>query len=425
VDWDCNGIADSWEGQYTTPTGGHLAPALDGEQGYGGNTNKGDGWSNHDEYRGFHYVADDGTTVKWTSTDPVNKFDVFFWEVSVLPTDPSELQTYTFTNGLRDVLCLQGTPAEMGDPSNPASNVGEAYCRLGINDANTSAGLDGPNPLRYLYRRVNAAQAHARDAGSTSAGVRDLNSNSLTAQSDSTRYHTAVVYNSKSLNPSYAIVPGQTTTWTTGITRNLSEGTYTDPHFFRVDVDPQAILVTSSYYRFPQPTMFAQVVAHETGHLFGQYHPVRPNNCCKWVSTNPSSLPASNYTFPNNGNSTSATILIGIAEYIYNPTYPNGSPFHHDRQTLAADCALFPDGSCSSGTLDAGVNNPAIPIHTVAVPQKTLAQFGQATKAWTIPVQIQQLELMDWAPNLNLLRKAQWHFDSTNLNALCARNPCN
>jgi hypothetical protein len=305
--------------------------------------------------------------------------------VSVLPTSPSELETYTFTSGLRDVLCLQGTPTEMGDPSNPGSNVGVAYCRLGINDANASAGLNVPNPLRYLYRRVNAAQAHAVDAGNTSAGVRNLNSYSLTAQSDSTRYHTAVVYNSMSLNSSYAIVPGQSTTWTLGKTRNLSEGTYTDPTRFRVDVDPQAILAMSSHYRFPQPTMFAQVVAHEAGHLFGQYHPMRPNNCCNWISTNASSLSANNYTFPNNGSSTSSAILIGIAEYTYDAVYPNGSAFYHGRQTLSADTAFFPDGSTGSGTRAVSVNNPAIAVHTVAVPPKTIAKYGQATKAWNSP----------------------------------------
>lgn len=80
IDEDCNGVADKWEDEHSTLNGQRMPAAWDEDEGYSSTSPKGDGLSVHDEYRGFHYVEDDGTTVLWTDTDPLERQDIFFWD---------------------------------------------------------------------------------------------------------------------------------------------------------------------------------------------------------------------------------------------------------------------------------------------------------------------------------------------------------
>jgi hypothetical protein len=82
LDEDNNGIADVWEKPYANQLGlgDHFVdPSLDSDPGFDGDATspeiRGDGFSAHDEYRGFH-VLENGNR-KWISTDPT-KQDLFY-----------------------------------------------------------------------------------------------------------------------------------------------------------------------------------------------------------------------------------------------------------------------------------------------------------------------------------------------------------
>lgn len=78
VDQNCNDIADSWEAGY----GGNLAATADTDQADNNGSTIGDGLNVFEEYRGFHYIdrGSGSPMVRWTSTDPVRKLDLFFWD---------------------------------------------------------------------------------------------------------------------------------------------------------------------------------------------------------------------------------------------------------------------------------------------------------------------------------------------------------
>ncbi len=89
-DRDGNDIADSWEKEYArkAQVGDFFPnPRFDEEQGPGATTprkNRGDGFSVHDEYRGFHHILPGAAPgdYRWESTDPVDFKDVFIWDTS-------------------------------------------------------------------------------------------------------------------------------------------------------------------------------------------------------------------------------------------------------------------------------------------------------------------------------------------------------
>jgi len=77
LDENGNGIADAWEdsnGGRSIPAGEDLEPGAPGSD----NLHKGDGYSRHDEYRGFAVKA--GGSLCHVRTDPRNKQDLFFWD---------------------------------------------------------------------------------------------------------------------------------------------------------------------------------------------------------------------------------------------------------------------------------------------------------------------------------------------------------
>jgi hypothetical protein len=87
-----------------------IDPTADNEAGYNGTT-VGDGYSVHDEYRGFHYIQDLVNTgdpinptgvVKWTSTDPGKMQDLYAFDPVCncridVDTRPNSWQTDTLS----------------------------------------------------------------------------------------------------------------------------------------------------------------------------------------------------------------------------------------------------------------------------------------------------------------------------------------
>jgi hypothetical protein len=244
VDQDCNGIADSWEDANSTQNGAHLPPDWDKEPGVGANSPTGDGYSVHDEYRGFHFVtdswSDDDTPdvqqskMRWSATDPLTKQDVFFWD-SAGPTS----------------CAVPGLPVSCSTPA----------LRL-ILDAQT-AQLGGPANF-MAYRRVNFAQAHSRsDIGFALSGVRQLNKNS--------KYPLhrgfAVVYADDTLGADCLATPPR------GGEVGNSGGFSNDGTPIRIDY--AQIGICGAVYRFPTNVYLARTLAHESGHKFGLAHPER------------------------------------------------------------------------------------------------------------------------------------------------------
>jgi hypothetical protein len=449
VDQDCNGIADSWEGQYTNPPGGHLDPMADNEPGYTPTSPKGDGWSVHDEYRGFHYVADDGVTAQWASTDPVKTFDVFFWDAGFtpnqktqknMPADPS-----VYTKALRTILCLQGSAAEMGTtfkapralgiPDNPApisldSMAGYHYCYgnattalqpgafptlsqppVGVNEYDPTIGNPSqPNPLRFWYRRVNATQANAVSSTRPASGVSWFNKNSITSASKGGD-HTVVIYSTEIIGPGKL---GGTTN-NLGICPDCLGG---DPTKYRIGLDyGQIVQLAQKFARRGTTTVspdiwLAQAVAHETGHWFQQNHSQRQGCCTFAVGGRASGLDWFHFTF--NGNNPSSDILIGLEQY------PNRSRQNTPRDRVA--CSTV--GSTVTETAVRNVSPPMVVYKVGTSKDFDPTPDPPMDYGSTLFVLNLQYELMDWTPNLTLANPTQWHFDPANLKALCAKNPC-
>lgn len=308
----------------------HLPIDWDQEPGYLPTSPKGDGYSVHDEYRGFHYVTDDGKTAKWTDTDPLNKIDVFFWD-----------QTNRYTQPLRSILAAQGTDDERANGS-----------------------------FKFVYRRVNSGQAHAFTRNKPLNGADVLNANSITRGRQKQGY--AVVY-AEDLTTSqpggggtaadYSLVLGRTPSF-------HSDGT----PIFILPLNIGKFLATPGNGGFPASTLTAEVVAHETGHHFGQFHPERPG-CqvtgmphCSFLSladkTQLPNLTSTQFGFvgvkPDGQNKLkSDTLYIRLNQYLF-----TGSGQMHDADCLLVGGEIVLDGKGHSKN----VPSLAIVQKTVEVP---------------------------------------------------------
>ncbi len=135
VDQDCNGMSDGWENQFSSQAGVHLPRDWDKEPGFAVDSPKGDGFSVHDEYRGFQVVVN-GNTV-WVSTDPKKFQDLFYYDAgNIIGTSINEIfgrVTAAYLT-LHRVETIGANPADPGDPTsrmNPLNRnsvmTGEAY----------------------------------------------------------------------------------------------------------------------------------------------------------------------------------------------------------------------------------------------------------------------------------------------------------
>jgi probable HAF family extracellular repeat protein len=382
LDTDCNGIADWWEGQYTTPAGGHLDRNDDREAGYDG-VARGDGYSVHDEYRGFHYMLDNGTTVRWTSTDPVGKFDVFFW-------DP----TNHYTARLRDILAQQGT------------------------DADRQSGN-----LRFLYRRVDWRQGNARNRRRPDQGCQRLNRNSQTTTAQQAMGF-AVVYAEQVLNANNN-TGGKSTLGKTPSIHNDGSALY---------IDPAAInRFLQQNNGFPANTMTAQVVAHETGHHFGRLHPQRPGctdvGPCAFIplldTTGLPNLTMTQFAFvgvnPDNQNRIRSNVLyLRLTSYLF-----NGQP--KDADDLLSQSITTVDNATGKKTETPGliVVTKTVQIADPNTPVMRVTLRDRIDSTASLFVQNQLQRLMDWTPYLNFTQPVDWRFSDNDMQALCVRKACN
>jgi hypothetical protein len=299
-------------------------------------------------------VLGDGTTVQWASTDPINQLDVFFWD-----------ESNKFTAPLRSILDAQGPQ----------------------------------NPKLFVYRRVNSAQANAKPARVTASTTKpivdEFNKNSITASGKK-----AFVIPYIDLAPSAAAAPGQRALAETPGNIFRGTGIFIDSGFVAAygstifppggPVPPQTVA----------STLLAQVVAHETGHDYGQRHPLRPSCCAAVAYSNPPVLTLGQFTIIDPAPLPFPQLEILLANY----QNPSGSISLADN--------LQPGDGIQKQSSPAALGGSVYLIELNAIPV-------------TVSVEIQQQEIMDWSPYLNILSSpALWNFDPVNLASICLRTGC-
>lgn len=210
VDQDCDDIADSWEDEV-----GQIATAdQDVEPGPGG-PHVGDGYTAHDEYRGFHYIQrapQAPPIVRWTRTDPNMAKNAFFWDESLY----------------------------------------DIYKELGRT-------LAGANPNLVLLE-VDGLQANAfvpRPASQSAPWVGVLAKNSIYPINPKSSF--ALVFHKQSL-----------------ATSNWGESQVFKPIGIPILYDGLAIAGDEVSFAVPTGLGLAYLLAHEAGHQFGLSHNFRP-----------------------------------------------------------------------------------------------------------------------------------------------------
>lgn len=371
-----NGIADSWQMQVT---GGArcLDPNEDNEEGWPGSTYRGDGYSAHDEYRGF--VVFDAAVANYvqTRTDPFITKDVFYLDnAAIAPSLQAILAPQTAgPNGvcgqaanLNGVPCMlfHNTPFEM----------------VGLDDANAPVTADTP------VRRFN------RNSTGPTIGK-------------------AIIYLAWDLGGNCAGPPPFTTV--TGNAQSLiNDGTKP------ILIDNQNIADCAAAFGYPQAVWRAQVVAHETGHKLTIWHPHREAPWVAFVDFSPASLanlPAANYT-------STAPALPPVTAYVWKASYIFGR-FRFGAESPSTDGGLFTNGV----TFD----HPAI-----VFPAPPAPEADNSVYSWNVPValpliagtpgvmwlNIQELHIMDWSPRLTLVNMPDWTFMPRDILNMCLTIPC-
>ncbi len=366
VDQDCNGVADSWEEKYLQ--GGHFPDlridpkaAVDVEKGL---FTDGDGFTAHDEYRGFHYVEDDGTTVKWTDTDPVGKYDVFFWDVA------------------NDINCA-------------AAGLGHNCLAIGLRN-----GILGPQTNALIsYRRVNAGQANAKSGDvpgmldNALLGVGKITKNSR----DASQAYALVYVDSNNLSP-YRVARCDAHPPQKGAIGNAggfeSDGTPIRISFSQVGA-------CASEVSFPPDVFLAQVTAHEGGHKFGLVHPTRVAAFTPFPQ-DIQSLDLTNYTM-NPYVSFPWDAFLRMLRYDYlnrdrvaeRPMEGLGSG--EFQFGWAMKWPMPPPPAVDCGRLQSCVYNLAVPLAPPGGPYRVV-------------VETQTTHIMDWQPTWTLQTTPQWTY---------------
>jgi hypothetical protein len=301
MDIDCDGIADWWEDMHSTPQPGALLPAgcsplsplghlpiaCDFENGpVPGTSPVGDGYSVHDEYRGFHTSIGSGnqTSILWSSTDPMNTKDVFFWD-----------QSNRFTTPLSQILSQQA-------------------------------------PTTFMYWRVTATQANAIDQRKPEKGSNPLPRFSITGS-----LQFPIVYASV---PADQLDPGVI---------GDAQSQRNDGKAIKIALDRVAA-AAGVRAGFPRATLVAEVVAHETGHKFGRPHPLRANCCffMAYPVNQLTNLSQTQFTFEGSPSSTIYVRLfqytaLGKSGWIGDDPYLKPLGVSHGLQTVqVADSPNFP-----------------------------------------------------------------------------------
>jgi len=225
-DTTANGIADSWEQQY----GRYFFKEEDVDHNQNDPTAySGDGYSAHDEYRGFFVYDPYQSTWSHMRTDPLNMKDVFFWDTT----------GGTFTQPLFNILGrtavtgqfisyhpILGFTVEYQDPQRQDINAGTN--RYNRNTETTSGGF------ALVY--VNAPLCG-------------------TEQNPTPR----------TCAPGTSATLGQAGDPSKGGFNNNGQGP-------PVKLDDTGIRNCAAALGFPEDVLRAQAVAHETGHKLSRFH---------------------------------------------------------------------------------------------------------------------------------------------------------
>ena len=231
MDEDNDGLADSWE---DANGGMALVPTQDSEPGADASSPTGDGFTAHDEYRGFHFLGPEGA-VTWSRTDPRNRQDVFYWDSSTAAQcGPTGVPVPCFTNALNAIL--------------------------------------KPETQSFVeYRPVDGILARAFNPALPELGTNVLNSNGVPGW---TGRGYALVYVNASLGANCGGAPP------TGGPVGDAETFQNDGRPVKIDL--AQIGACGALKLFPADVYLARTLAHETGHKYGLGHPLRLG-CCNHV----------------------------------------------------------------------------------------------------------------------------------------------
>lgn len=154
VDQNCNGIADGWEASY-----GLMGAATDDlDQAENGGSTVGDGLTVHEEYRGFHYIdrSSGNPVVTWTSTDPVRKLDLFFWD-----HDSLFREDLAYFRGQFPSIELREVDERMGLDYEADPDHGARVSKINVNSTSPRSAY----PLLLINKFLGAVCAGPRATG--------------------------------------------------------------------------------------------------------------------------------------------------------------------------------------------------------------------------------------------------------------------
>jgi Divergent InlB B-repeat domain len=371
-----NGIADSWQMQVT---GGVrcLDPNEDSEEGWPGSTYRGDGYSAHDEYRGFVVFDANAANYVQTRTDPLITKNVFYLDnAAITPSLQAMLAPQTAgPNG----VCGQGANPN-GVPCMLFHNT--PYEMVGLLDANAAVTKDTPVP-----KPVN------RNTVGPTIGK-------------------AIVYLDWNLGGNCAGPPPNT------VVTGDAQWPFNDG-FKPILIDNQNITDCAALYGFPQAVWRAQVVAHETGHRLNIPHPHRE---APWVPI-ADFTPASLANLPPANYASTAPAQAPVTAYVWKSSYVFG-PRRFATESVTGD------GGVLAG-VDFGAPSRVFPVppapeadnsvFSVNVPAALPLTGGTPEVIW---LQIQEQHMMDWTPRFTLANMADWTFMPRDLLNMCLTRPC-
>ncbi len=227
VDFNANGIADSWEESHLGSGNLFTNISEDQEPGYETDSPKGDGLSVHDEYRGLHNIMRDGgqVTTRHLRFDPRKKQDVFYID-----------RDGTFVGSVSSILAAQ---KKTGAPQAIHSYWELTRLQGRMNNDLITAGRIA----------VNSFTGSAKSGAFPVLLTPDIPPTSLTG-------------------------PG---------TRTLGWAQTENMDGKAIYIDRQAIISVSGPRQINPDVFIAKVVAHEIGHKLSLAHPIRPG-CCVFRS---------------------------------------------------------------------------------------------------------------------------------------------
>ncbi|HXN46482.1 MAG TPA: hypothetical protein VN893_07560 [Bryobacteraceae bacterium] len=368
VDQDCNGIADDWEQNYlydissnSQLCGGGPLTSLTGDEDNepgpvdaSGQRRCGDGLTVRDEYRGFHVYSEDGSGAwhkTWASLDPAKKQDVFF---------------------LADWNWPDGRPF--------------------------ADSISGPNAILaretpfIAYHRVQSDYAGA-----------------LTANGRRGRINA----NSQGRNRAYAITYQDAGTSGTGVLADAQENQIDG--LSPVLIYSGTITAKAANVGFPLEVLQDETAAHETGHRFGLYHPVR-QGCCNAVPFQAKQLDTLTFTQfttpPNDLRRLFALYRI----------YGYTNPVVASEDQVYLDTLGIPGVAIQAQQIHGHFRRPGYDQDSSAVYEIRLNVRLPALPAHLV-IQNQRRFLMDWSPRLTMHDGAQWHFAPDDLDQIRVRLP--